>query len=190
MRKAVILGSMLAFGGSGAALAEGNFSYSYAEAGYITSENGGSDGDGLNLFASGSVTDMLHVFGSYSTQGFDFDVDVEFMQLGLGVNFTLVDNLDLVTRLSLVEVQVDGPGFSFDDDGYQLGAFIRGRVAEQWELTAGLNYQDLDNGGEDDSLTAGARYYFTDKFAAGLDLLQNDDDTTFILGARYDFRPR
>lgn len=186
MRKAVILGSLAALGMSGSVLAQDALSYSYLEAGYISSESGNLDGDGINLFGSFRLTDMLHLFGSYSDQDYDFNVGVEFIQLGGGLNFSLTDKVDLVTRLSLVEVQVDGPGFSNDDDGLAIGAFLRTRAAEKWDLTAGLNYQDLDDGGEDTSINAGARYYFTDRLAAGVDLLLNDGDTAYILSGRYD----
>lgn len=186
MRKAIILGSLAALGVSGPVLAQDALSYSYFELGYINSENGGLDGNGPNLFGTFALTEMAHLFGSYSDQDLDFGIGVKFLQLGGGLNFSLSDTVDLVTRLSLVEVEVDGPNFSNDDDGYALGVFLRTRAAEKFDLTAGLNYQDLDNGGEDTAITAGLRYYLTTRIAAGIDLLQNDDDTTYILSGRYD----
>lgn len=187
MHKEVILGSMLALGACGAAFAEGNFSYSYAEAGYINSEFGSVDGDGPAVFGSVALTDMLHAFGSYSDQDLDSGVDFQYVRLGAGANFSIASNVDLIGRFSLVETEADVRGISRDDDGYALDFFIRGRAAQKLELTAGFNYQDLDDGGEDTSIAAGARYYLSDKLAGGLDLLENDGDMAYILGVRYDF---
>jgi len=187
MRQVVVLGSVIALGLCTQVFAKDEFSYSYAELGYINSESGNLDGDGLNLFGSYAFANKAHAFASYSDQDFDFGIGVKFFQIGAGLNLALAPNLDFITRLSYVEVDVDGPGFSTEDDGFALGASLRARVAQQIELSAGFNYQDLENGGDDTSLNAGARYYFTDKLAAALDVLQNDDDTTLILGARYEF---
>src|SRR5688572_10065749 len=119
MRNAMILASMAtAFGLSTQALAKDDISYSYLEAGYISSESGGVDGDGLNVFGSYGFAPNAHLFGSLSDQDFDNGVDVQFIQLGAGLDWTLGDKVDLFTRLSYVDVDVDVGGGSGEDDGY------------------------------------------------------------------------
>jgi len=187
MRKAIILGSLVTLGASVPAIAADDFSYTYAEVGYINGESGGRDGDGVNLFGTLRLADMLHGFASYSEQEFDGNVDVDFFQAGLGLNLPLASQIDFIGRLSFVSVDVTGPGFSVDDNGYALNFSLRTRVAGEFELSGGLNYQDLDQGGEDTSINAGVRYYFRRNLALGLDLLKNDNDTSAILGLRVDF---
>lgn len=188
MRNAMILGSMAALGLCAQALAKDEISYSYLEAGYISSESGGIDGDGLNAFGSFGFTPNAHLFGSLSDQEFDNNVDVQFIQLGAGLNWTLGQKVDLLTRISYVDVDVDLPGGgSVEDDGYALGFGLRTMLNPQFELSTGYNYQDLDQGGETTSVNLGGRYYLNDTVALGLDLLQSDGDSTYILGARYEF---
>jgi hypothetical protein len=188
MRTTVILSSIAALGVSIPALAANDFSYSYVEAGYITSESDGRNGDGLNLFGTLALLDQLHGFASYSTQSFDNNVDVDFFQAGIGLNMPLHQDLDFIGRISFVTVDVKGRGFRVDDNGYALNVSLRTRVAGELELSGGLNYQDLDQGGEDTSLTFGAKYYLKSNIALGLDILQNNGDTTAIIGARYDLK--
>jgi len=187
MRKLAILGAIATLGTSVPAFAINDFSYTYAEVGYINGESGGRDGDGVNLFGSLRLADMLHGFGSYSEQEFDGNVNVDFFQAGLGLNFPLASKVDLIGRFSYVEVDVEGPGFRVDDRGYAFNFSLRTRVLGELELSGGLNYQDLDQGGEDTSINFGGRYYFTRSLAVGVDLLQNGDDSAAILGLRVDF---
>ena len=97
-------------------------------------------------------------------------------------------SLDFIGRISFVTVDVKGPGFRVDDNGYSLNASLRTRVLGQLELSGGFNYQDLNRGGEDTSINIGARDYLQSNVALGLDILQNNGDTTAIIGARYDFK--
>jgi hypothetical protein len=187
MRKAIILGSLVTLGASVPAMAANDFSYTYAEVGYINGESGGRDGDGVNLFGTLKLADMLHGFGSYSEQEFDGNLDVDFFQAGLGLNLPLASQIDFIGRVSFVSVDVTGPGFSVDDNGYALNFSLRTRLAGAFELSGGFNYQDLDQGGEDTSINAGVRYYFRRNLALGFDVLKNDNDTSAILGLRVDF---
>jgi len=188
MRKSSILLAIATLGASVPAFSTDDFSYTYADVGYINSESGGRDGDGANLFGSLRLADMLHGFASYSEQEFDGNLNVDFFQAGLGLNLPVASKLDFIGRLSYVQVDVDGPGFStVEDNGYAFDFSLRTRVMGELELTGGFNYQDLDRGGEDTSINFGARYFFTRALALGVDILQNDSDTTAILGLRVDF---
>jgi hypothetical protein len=191
MRKSAILGAIAALGASVPAFSANDLSYTYAEVGYITGESNGRDGDGVNLFGSLRLADMLHGFASYSEQSFDGNLDVDFTQAGLGINYPLTamdSKVDLIGRFSYVSVDVSGPGFSkVTNNGYAFNFSLRTRLAGQYELSGGLNYQDLGQGNGDTSINAGARYYFMPNLAFGLDILQNDSDTMLILGLRADF---
>jgi hypothetical protein len=129
MRKSSILLAIATLGASVPAFSTEDFSYTYAEVGYINSESGGRDGDGVNLFGSLRLADMLHAFASYSEQEFDGNLNVDFFQAGVGLSLPIASKLDFVGRLSYVQVDVDGPGFStVEDNGYAFNFSLRTRV--------------------------------------------------------------
>jgi len=48
----------------------------------------------------------------------------------------------------------------------------------------------LGDGVDDFTVSAGGRYYFSEAFAAGIDVSDNDDGTTWGIALRYDFGNR
>lgn len=180
MRNSVVLGTIAALGLAGHAVAAEGFSYNLVEASYIDAEHGV---DGLGVGGAVEFTSNVFGFGSYSLLDAG-PADVSNLTLGLGLNYAVNSNLDLVGGLSLERVDVDGGG---DKTGFGIGAGIRGRVLDRLELTAGVKYTDLGNWGDDTALQVGARWYFTKAFAAGIDV--NDGDS-FSLTLRYDFGNR
>lgn len=190
MRKDFILGSIAALSIAGTAMAQDGFDYSYVEIGYVKSEidDLDIDGDGLGLRASYEFTENFHAFAAYSDQDFDFDVGAKTWEVGAGLAWPVNPNLDIVGTVSYVKGEIDVPFVGdFEDDGFALGAGLRGRVIEKLELTGGLKYVNLDESGSDTTVAAGARYFFTNMFAAGVDVDFDDDGTTWMLGARLSF---
>lgn len=193
MRTHVLLGSIAALSLAGPALAA-DFSYSYVELGWVNSEldDLDVDGDGFAIRGSFGFTRNLHAFAAYSDQDFDFDVKGETLELGLGYAWPLTGNLDLVGRVSYLrtEAEVDLPVFgslSVEDDGFGVGALLRGRIAERLELAGGFDYVNFDDGGDDVAASLGALYYFTRIFAAGANVQLTDDGTAWTIGACFDF---
>jgi hypothetical protein len=87
-----------------------------------------------------------------------------------------------------VDIQVSGLGSdSVDVDGYGVAGYVRARPIDRLELTGGLSYADFDELGDDTFFTAGARFFFTQMFAVGLDVSLNSDTTAYILGGRFNF---
>jgi hypothetical protein len=196
MRKHIALGSVLALGLGGQALATEGFNYSNLEAAYVTTENDefGVDGDGFSLGGSFEFSENVFGFAGYKDVGYDdvdgFDFSLKQMSLGLGYAWSLSPALDLVSTVSYedLELQLDGSeGFSASDDGFGLGVGLRGRVGESLELTGGVKYTDLGGGADDTTLSLGGRYYFTPAFAAGIDVSDDDLGTTWAIALRYDF---
>lgn len=165
-------------------------SYTYVEGGYVHTEldDIDVDGDGLGIAGSVALNDMFFVRGSYATLDFDRNVDLNQFELGLGGHFPLSDTLDIVGSVSYVDAELDfGPG-SADDSGIGLSVGLRGRVAEVFELEAGIDYADLDDSGDETSFVIDGRYYFRPELAVGAGLQTGDDATTFSIGLRYEFR--
>jgi opacity protein-like surface antigen len=185
-----------------AAAAEGP-KYTFVEAGWLHTEidDDGSigddpDGDGYGLGGSFAVTDMFHLFASYSDSdldvdafGFGVDVDYSSLAIGGGVNYAVSNTVDLVGQLAYVdvEVDVDFPGFgsaSEDESGYGLSGGVRAMINEALELNGAISYVDLGDDSDDTTFGVGAVYNFTPMVAAHAGLEFGDDVTTYGIGVR------
>lgn len=189
MRKEMILASLAALGLAGPAVAS-DFNYSYLELGWMQSEfdDVDVDGDGFGLRGSMEFTSALHGFVSYSDQSYDFDIDGEFIEIGLGYAWSMTPNVDIVGRIAYLDTSFDIPGFGeVSDDGFALGGYLRGKPMQSLELTGGIDLVDYSDGGSDEQFNVGARYFFTKQFAAGLDVQFNDFGTAYTLGGRMTF---
>lgn len=193
--RALVL-SIAAFGFAGSAIADG-FSYTHLDAGYVKTDIDSDvvgfdvDGDGFMVGGSLAATDNFHVFAAFTDQDFDFDLNYQTLSVGGGVNWPLHPNLDVIGRLSYVKADLDGPlGIDVSDDGFSVGAGLRGRVAERIELEGGVTYVNFDELGSETTPTLGARFLITDAFALGANVAFDDDATTWGLGARFNFGPR
>ena len=171
--------------------------YSYADFAYVTTDIDGVDEDldGFALRGSLEITDQAFLFGTYADQSAEsggVDVDYATFTLGGGYAWSLSDSADLYGKLGYVsaEVEVTVPGlggFSVDDDGFLLGFGLRSRVSQQFELEGAVNYTDFSEGGDDTSLGAAARWFFTDQFSAFAEGEFGDDVTTYGVGMRWSF---
>lgn len=193
MRKEMILASLAALGCAGPALATDAFNYSYVEIGWVNSEidDLDADGDGFGIRGSMEFTPNLHAFAGYSDQDYDvagIDVSGEQLEIGVGYAWSLTPKLDVVGRVSYLDLSVDALGASADDSGFGLGGYLRGKPAERLELTGGIDLVDYDESGSDTAFGVGALFHFTRMFAAGVNMTFNDDGTQYMIGGRVNFR--
>jgi hypothetical protein len=171
-------------------MAEEGFNYSYLDLGYVKSEldDYNVNGDGYALRGSYEITPRVHAFAGYTDLDYDFGVNATTMELGAGYAWPMSPTLDVIGTASYLHADVKASGLgSADDSGLGLGVGVRGRVLNVVELTGGVQYVDFDKSGNDTALNAGGRYYFTNRFAAGLDMSFDDAGTTWMLGGRYSF---
>ena len=188
MRKHLALGAALALGFGTHAFAAEGFSYSNAEIGYASTEISGVDGDGLTLGLSVGFAKNFFGFAGYNDFSYDGGFSSNQLTAGVGFHWPLNDKIDLVTGLSYEDWEVKASGIgSASDDGFGLGAGLRGRLSEKFELSGGGKYIDLGGGSDDIIWMAAAHYYFTPKFALGADISDGDSGTTFGIKLRYDF---
>ncbi|HET6628668.1 MAG TPA: outer membrane beta-barrel protein [Woeseiaceae bacterium] len=179
---------LAAFSISGAAYAEG-FDYSFIEGSYgqVQFDDLDVDGDGLSIGGSYAVSDNFHVFGGYETGDFDFGVDLNTMQAGVGYNMPVSDAVDVVASLAYVNMEVEAAGLgSVDDNGYEMGVGLRAMASPQFELSGEISYLDLGDG-SDTGFGAGFLYHFSESFAAGLSGDWNEDFSTYALNGRFSF---
>jgi len=165
--------------------------YSYAELGYVdtTIEASGDDidGDGFALRGSLAVHQNYFVFANYQDLSFDGGVDTTLLEVGGGGHWPLSDKVDIIGKVGITKAELDSGRFDADDDGFLLGARVRGVIAPKVELEAGFDYRDLDEAGDDTTLVFDGRYFFIENLAGGVTAAFGDDDKFFGLNLRYTF---
>ena len=165
--------------------------YSYAELGYVDTELDGDgfdvDGDGFALRGSLAVHPSFFVFADYTDLSFDFNIDSTLLEVGGGGHWPLNDKVALIGKLGIVKAELDAGPFDADDDGFLLGARIRGAVAPKFELEGGFDYRDLDEAGDDTTIVFEGRYFFVPNVAGGLSVSIGDDITSMGLNVRMTF---
>lgn len=189
MRKYLALGAIAAMAlGAQTAAAEG-FSYSFMEGSYGFADLEGVDGDGFGINGSTELAPSIHIFSGLQNLSFDNGADLDTMNIGVGLNWSLSDNADVVGGLSYERADV-GPS----ESGYGLSAGLRGRVGDYVELDAGIKYADIGDLGDSFTYTAGGRWYFTRNFAVGAHFnkldLDGADGEAWVVSLRYDFGDR
>jgi hypothetical protein len=166
--------------------------YSYAELGYVDTELSGDgdddlDGDGFALRGSVAVHQTFFVFANYQDLSFDEGVDLSLLEVGGGGHWPLTDKIDLIGKVGITKAEIDVGPFDADDDGFLLGARLRGVVAPKFELEGGFDYRDLDEVGDDTTIVFEGRYIFVENVAGGLSVSIGDDVTSLGLNVRLTF---
>ena len=189
MRKGIVLGSVVVLGLASQAYAADGFSYSFIEAGYISTDLDDDtlgfdvDGDGFALKGSVGFTDLLHGYVDYTNQDYDFGVSIDTWEVGIGASHSLNPNADLVGRLGYAKFDAG----VLNENGFALQAGVRGRVADRFEVEGLVHYVDYGDEIDGTSFIANGRYFFTDEFAAGIGAELGNDATIWNVSLRYNF---
>jgi hypothetical protein len=159
--------------------------YSYVDLGFVDSEldEPAVDGDGFALRGSLEFHPSFFAFAEIEDLGYDDDVDVTSIAVGAGGHYPLNDKVDLVGRFGVVKYDIDADRFGFeaDEDGFTLGARVRGQVMPRLELEGGFDYVDVDSGDDTVAVLEG-RYFFLSNVSGGLRLEFGDEDAIGIAG--------
>lgn len=183
-RRIVALAGILALAPL-AAQAE-DIGYSYVDVGYIAVDfdDFSEDADGFVLRGSIDIAERFFLFADYTDVSVS-GIDEQDYGVGFGYAWPVSDTMSVYGKLGYVRAEADGFGFSVDDDGYSVAAGVRARVAEQFELEGSINYADFGDLGDGTNLGIGARYYFNDQFAVGVEGGFGDDATSYGIGFRW-----
>ncbi len=143
------------------------------------------DGDGFELFGSVAVDERFHLFGGYQDIDFDFDIDGTQIELGGGYRHGFSRQTDFVATLSYIDLELDSPAGSADEDGLGLSAGVRHLFNDNFEVSGRVNYVDLAD--SDTSLEFRGEYFLFDHWVVGAGLELGGDVTTWLIGGRYNF---
>lgn len=191
MHKAIFFGALASLLIASPSFAADGLDYNYIEGGYVnTSFDRDStfgidvDGDGVALQGAFAITPKLHAYGEYTNQDFDFDLHVQTFETGLGLNWSVAPNVDLIGRAGFARSEVRHFGH---DNGFALQAGVRAGLGARFELEGLVHYVDLDDSGDDTTFRGLGRYSFTDNFSVSAGAELDSDVTTWIVSARYSF---
>lgn len=126
-------------------------------------------------------------YDSQTTSFFGIDVDLERFNIGGGYAWSIGPSADVYGKFAYLQEEVGAGGVDADNYGYLLGIGLRGRIAEQLELECGLNYAELLFSGAETSTALGARWFFAERFTAGVEGEFGDTSSTYGVGVRWDF---
>ena len=158
-------------------------SYTYAELRFVDVDVAG--GDGLRLRGSYELNNNWLLVGGFTSLDFNNDVDSTMLELGAGYVWHYNENFDFISTLQFVQVDVDTPSGSGDDNGFALSGGARGFIAPQFEVRGSVHHINLDD--SDTFLELAGDYYFTDEISAGASLEFAGDVDTFTVGVRWLF---
>ncbi len=187
MSRSVLLILLLAF--SATAGAQG-FGYNYLQASYGAVSFDDSivdvDGDGLGISGSYGFHPDFYLAAEYQTADMDFGVDLNILELAVGYHTPLSEQLDFTAQLGYVDAEVESGFGSADDDGFMIGAGLRGALTDAVELNGGIDYIDFDNGSETRA-SAGFLFSLTETLTVGAEASFWDDINVYQLNLRFDF---
>ena len=165
------------------AQADDKLSYSYVEGNYVNIDG---DADGYGVRGSIEFGDSnFYGFGSYNmVETDDFNIDIDFTDIGLGYAYGLSDNADLISEIAYVNADVDGLG---NADGYRASVGIRGSFSDKFEGLVKANYIDGNDVDGDFSGTVGAQYKFTQTWGVTGEVEFADGGETYLVGLRASF---
>jgi len=169
-------------------------SYSYAEIGYSNIDSDVAEADGVTARLSFAPLGFLHVKAEYSRLfvddiegSSDDDVDIDRFVIGMGGNYSVIDNVDVLATVSYVDHQFTGD-IKEKDEGYQVEAGVRAMLGKKVELNASAIHLDVADF-SDTGFGAGAVIKLKKDFALSANArhFSDDDETEFFVGLRLNF---
>ena len=162
----------------------GDLDYSFAALRFVDVDSNG--GDGFRLAGSYELDGPWILVGALTALDFNSDVDYTLLEVGGGYVWDYSRKVDIVSTLRLVRAEVDTPFGGTDDTGFAISAGARGYISPSVEIRGSVNHLNLDD--SDTYLQLAGDYYFSRQVSAGISLDFGGDLDTFTIGARWFFR--
>lgn len=183
MKKFTHAACLLVASGFGASALAADFSYTYADLSYATTEIGGTTFDGPALSGSYGFSENLALTAGVGTLS-GGGLRVNLMSLGLDYHMPLGESTDLVASVAAVRSKAKAGGVSATDNSVGYGVAVRNQLAETVELDLGLS-RNSDGGAT--TWNAGINLDVSPQVQLGLGVARNSGDNLYNIGARYNF---
>ena len=193
-KKALIIGAISSIASFSLTAEEASLSYTNVGIGYETGDIADIDFSGFGIYGSKALNDSFFLIASYLsissddqfTNGFSTD-DIEATGFNFGVGFHTPINstVDFVSTLSYSDAEVEFGSLTEDGNGYVLAAGVRALPSDVLELSAFIDYADIDDGSET-GFSVGARYFSTSEISLGLGYGSSDDFDAVTFDVRFD----
>ena len=193
-KKALILGAISSIASFSVAAQESALSYTSAGIGYETGDIADIDFSGFGIYGSKALNDSFFLIASYLsiesddqfTDGFfTDDIEASGFNFGVGFHTPINSTVDFVSTLSYSDVEVEFGDDSEDGNGYILAAGVRALPSDVLELSAFIDYADIEDGSET-GYSLGARYFTTPDISLGLSYGSSDDFDAVSFDVRFD----
>ncbi len=165
------------------------FSYTYIEGAYESTDLDGPDADIFRISGSYNVSPNFNIIGDYATGNVDnpsggSDLDFDEGSISVAYHAPVAQSTDLTANLKVVNRDTDVAG---NDTGYGLGVGVRHMLSDRVEVDANVDFVDVQDV-EDTALKLGARYYFNSAISAGLGYSTSSENIDVVSGnIRWDF---
>jgi hypothetical protein len=193
-KKALIVGAISSIASFSLTAEEAALSYTYVGVGYETGDIADIDTSGFGIYGSKALNDSFFLEGSYLsiesddqfTDGFvTDDIEATGFNIGIGFHTPINPTVDFVSTLSYSDVEVEFADESEDGNGYIIAAGVRAMPSDVLELSAFIDYADIEDGSET-GYSFAARYFTTPDISLGLGYGSSDDFDAITFDIRFD----
>jgi|CoawatStandDraft_6_1074263.scaffolds.fasta_scaffold00311_12 hypothetical protein len=193
-KKALIIGAISSIASFSVTAAEAGLSYTYAGIGYETGDIADIDFSGFGIYGSKALNESFFLTGSYLSIESDDqftdglvtdDIEATGFTFGVGFHTPINSTVDFVSTLSYSDVEVEFADESEDGNGYILATGVRALPTDVLELSAFIDYADIEDGSET-GYSLGARYFTTPDISLGLGYGSSDDFDAITFDVRFD----
>jgi len=193
-KKALIIGAISSIASFSLTAEEAALSYTYVGVGYETGDIADIDTSGFGIYGSKALNDSFFLIGSYLsiesddqfTDGFvTDDIEATGFNIGIGFHTPINPTVDFVSTLSYSDVEVEFADESEDGNGYIIAAGVRAMPSDVLELSAFIDYADIEDGSET-GYSFAARYFTTPDISLGLGYGSSDDFDAITFDIRFD----
>jgi len=193
-KKALIIGAISSIASFSLTAEEAALSYTYVGVGYETGDIADIDTSGFSIYGSKALNDSFFLEGSYLsiesddqfTDGFvTDDIEATGFNIGIGFHTPINPTVDFVSTLSYSDVEVEFADESEDGNGYIIAAGVRAMPSDVLELSAFIDYADIEDGSET-GYSFAARYFTTPDISLGLGYGSSDDFDAITFDIRFD----
>ena len=166
---------------------ESAFNYDYISVGLGTMEIDGLSGsfDFTEISGSFSINDTYYASLSNISDR-ESGGDISISGYGIGSHYTLSDTTDLVSEITLIDIQASSGGVSVSGDGLSMSLGAINKINKYIDVGAGISYTTIE-GESDTAFIYGADFEMpiTEEFSLDAAFISDGDVSITSIGLKY-----